>query len=101
MPYKTIDDAIQLSKMGKGSLVSSIVTADDKIAHMYVIGALVCMENFSSDAERERKHRTWFSNANVGAWWARAVQVVGRNGWQTWCVSLFVAHCDTRISHNN
>ncbi|MCE3226537.1 MAG: paaZ [Bacteroidetes bacterium] len=42
MPYKNIDEAIQLSKMGKGSLVSSIVTADDKIARMYVIGA-ACM----------------------------------------------------------
>ncbi|MBI2722779.1 MAG: phenylacetic acid degradation bifunctional protein PaaZ [Bacteroidetes bacterium] len=42
MPYKTIDEAIQLSKMGKGSLVSSIITADDKIARMYVIGA-ACM----------------------------------------------------------
>lgn len=42
MPYKTIDDAIQLSKMGKGSLVSSIVTADDRIARMYAIGA-ACM----------------------------------------------------------
>ena len=42
MPYKTMDEAIQLSKMGKGSLVSSIVTADDKIARMYTIGA-ACM----------------------------------------------------------
>ena len=42
MPYKDIDEAIQLSKMGKGSLVSSIITADDKIARMYVIGA-ACM----------------------------------------------------------
>jgi oxepin-CoA hydrolase/3-oxo-5,6-dehydrosuberyl-CoA semialdehyde dehydrogenase len=42
MPYKTIDEAIELSKLGKGSLVSSIVTADDKIARMYVIGA-ACM----------------------------------------------------------
>jgi oxepin-CoA hydrolase/3-oxo-5,6-dehydrosuberyl-CoA semialdehyde dehydrogenase len=42
MPYKTIDDAIALSKMGKGSLVSSIITADDKIARMYTIGA-ACM----------------------------------------------------------
>ncbi len=39
MPYKTIDDAISLAKMGKGSLVSSIITADDKIAKQYVIGA--------------------------------------------------------------
>ena len=42
MPYKTIDDAIELSKMGKGSLVSSIVTADDRIARMYTLGA-ACM----------------------------------------------------------
>ncbi|MBS1637930.1 MAG: phenylacetic acid degradation bifunctional protein PaaZ [Bacteroidetes bacterium] len=42
MPYKTIDEAIELSKMGKGSLVSSIVTADDRIARMYAIGA-ACM----------------------------------------------------------
>ena len=42
MPYKTIDEAIELSKMGKGSLVSSIVTSDAKIARMYTIGA-ACM----------------------------------------------------------
>jgi oxepin-CoA hydrolase / 3-oxo-5,6-dehydrosuberyl-CoA semialdehyde dehydrogenase len=42
MPYKTIDEAIELSKMGKGSLVSSIVTADDRLARMYTIGA-ACM----------------------------------------------------------
>lgn len=39
MPYKHIDDAIALAKMGKGSLVSSIVTADDSIAKQYVLGA--------------------------------------------------------------
>ena len=39
MPYKTTDEAIALSKLGKGSLCSSIVTADDKIAKQYVIGA--------------------------------------------------------------
>lgn len=39
MPYKTIDDAIALARMGKGSLVSSIVTADDRIAKDFVIGA--------------------------------------------------------------
>ncbi|MEO6731208.1 MAG: phenylacetic acid degradation bifunctional protein PaaZ [Ferruginibacter sp.] len=39
MPYKNLDEAIGLSKMGKGSLCSSIVTADDKIAKAYVIGA--------------------------------------------------------------
>lgn len=39
MPYKNLDDAIALSKMGKGSLVSSIVTASTKNAATYVIGA--------------------------------------------------------------
>ena len=42
MPYKTFDEAIELSKMGKGSLVSSIITADHKYARMYTIGA-ACM----------------------------------------------------------
>lgn len=39
MPYKTLDEAIQLAQMGKGSLVSSIATNDDAIAKEYVIGA--------------------------------------------------------------
>ena len=39
MPYKNLDDAIELSKKGKGSLCSSIVTANTKIAKEYVISA--------------------------------------------------------------
>ncbi len=39
MPYKNMDEAIELSKKGKGSLCSSIVTGDDAIAKKYVIGA--------------------------------------------------------------
>jgi oxepin-CoA hydrolase/3-oxo-5,6-dehydrosuberyl-CoA semialdehyde dehydrogenase len=39
MPYRDMDEAIRLSKKGKGSLCSSIVTADDGIATDYVIGA--------------------------------------------------------------
>ncbi|MFZ1785209.1 MAG: phenylacetic acid degradation bifunctional protein PaaZ [Ferruginibacter sp.] len=39
MPYKTTEEAINLSKLGKGSLVSTIVTADNKMAQQYVIGA--------------------------------------------------------------
>ncbi len=39
MPYKTIGEAVELARMGKGSLVSSIVTADDKLAKEYVLGA--------------------------------------------------------------
>ncbi len=39
MPYKDLDQAITLAKMGKGSLVSSIVTNDDDIARSYTVGA--------------------------------------------------------------
>lgn len=42
MPYKTTDEAVELAKMGKGSLVCSIITNDDKIAKEFVIGA-ACM----------------------------------------------------------
>lgn len=39
MPYRSTEDAIQLARMGKGSLVSSIVTADGRLAKEYVLGA--------------------------------------------------------------
>jgi oxepin-CoA hydrolase/3-oxo-5,6-dehydrosuberyl-CoA semialdehyde dehydrogenase len=39
MPYKNLEEAILLAQMGKGSLVSSIATNDDKIAKEYVINA--------------------------------------------------------------
>jgi oxepin-CoA hydrolase/3-oxo-5,6-dehydrosuberyl-CoA semialdehyde dehydrogenase len=39
MPYKSTEEAIELSKKGKGSLCSTIVTADYKIARQYVLGA--------------------------------------------------------------
>ncbi|HMP92968.1 MAG TPA: phenylacetic acid degradation bifunctional protein PaaZ [Phnomibacter sp.] len=39
MPYQHFDEAIQLSKMGKGSLVSSIVTASPAYARQYVLEA--------------------------------------------------------------
>jgi oxepin-CoA hydrolase/3-oxo-5,6-dehydrosuberyl-CoA semialdehyde dehydrogenase len=39
MPYRTMDEAITLARMGKGSLVSSIVTPDDSEALDYVLGA--------------------------------------------------------------
>ena len=39
MPYTNMDEAIALSKLGKGSLCSTIVTADYKEARHYVIGA--------------------------------------------------------------
>ena len=39
MPYKTTEDAIALSRMGLGSLVCSIATANDDIATEFVVGA--------------------------------------------------------------
>ena len=39
MPYKDLQEAIELSKKGKGSLCSTIVSADDNIAADYVINA--------------------------------------------------------------
>lgn len=39
MPYQSTEEAIALARLGKGSLVSSIVTADNKIAKHYVLGA--------------------------------------------------------------
>ena len=37
LPYKNMDEAVELARMGKGSLVSSIVTNNDQIAKEYVI----------------------------------------------------------------
>jgi oxepin-CoA hydrolase / 3-oxo-5,6-dehydrosuberyl-CoA semialdehyde dehydrogenase len=39
MPYKNLTDAIALSKLGKGSLCSTIVTANNAFAKKYVINA--------------------------------------------------------------
>lgn len=39
MPYKDLDEAVELTKLGKGSLVTSIVTADDKLAREFVVEA--------------------------------------------------------------
>jgi oxepin-CoA hydrolase/3-oxo-5,6-dehydrosuberyl-CoA semialdehyde dehydrogenase len=38
MPYRSVDDAIDLAKRGKGSLVGSLFTADDEIARQVVLG---------------------------------------------------------------
>ncbi len=42
IPYKNIDEAIELAKMGGGSLVGSIVTANDDFATEMVLGT-ACM----------------------------------------------------------
>ena len=39
MPYRTPEEAVELAKMGKGSLCSSIVTSDHAVARDFVIGA--------------------------------------------------------------
>ncbi len=39
MPYRDLDEAIALSKLGKGSLCSSITTYNDEIASRYTLGA--------------------------------------------------------------
>ena len=38
MSYRTLDDAIELAKKGKGSLVGSLFTADDRVAREVVLG---------------------------------------------------------------
>ncbi len=42
LPYKNTDEAIELAKMGKGSLVGSLFTANNKVAKEIVLGA-ACM----------------------------------------------------------
>lgn len=39
IPYQDLGDAVQLAKMGKGSLCASITTHDDQIAREFVVGA--------------------------------------------------------------
>jgi len=39
MPYKDLEEAVEIVRLGKGSLVSSIVTADDQIAKDFVLNA--------------------------------------------------------------
>lgn len=38
MPYKSLDEAIQLAALGKGSLVGSLFTSDDEVAREVVFG---------------------------------------------------------------
>ena len=39
LPYKTLDEAAQIANLGRGSLVSTIVTANDKIGREFVLEA--------------------------------------------------------------
>ncbi len=38
MPYKSVDDAIDLARKGRGSLCGSVFTADDSVARRVVLG---------------------------------------------------------------
>ena len=38
MPYRTLDEAIELARLGRGSLCGSVVTADDLVARSVVLG---------------------------------------------------------------
>jgi oxepin-CoA hydrolase/3-oxo-5,6-dehydrosuberyl-CoA semialdehyde dehydrogenase len=38
MPYRTLDEAVALAKLGRGSLCGSVVTADDGVAREVVLG---------------------------------------------------------------
>ncbi|MCB0572886.1 MAG: phenylacetic acid degradation bifunctional protein PaaZ [Phaeodactylibacter sp.] len=39
LPYKNLEEAVELANMGKGSLVSTIATANERIARNYVMGS--------------------------------------------------------------
>lgn len=39
LPYKNLEEAVEIANMGKGSLVSSIITADDGIGRQFVVEA--------------------------------------------------------------
>ncbi len=38
MPYRTLDDAVELAKLGRGSLCGSLITADASVARKVVLG---------------------------------------------------------------
>lgn len=38
MPYKSIEEAVELAKLGRGSLVGSVFTSDDSVARDIVLG---------------------------------------------------------------
>jgi oxepin-CoA hydrolase/3-oxo-5,6-dehydrosuberyl-CoA semialdehyde dehydrogenase len=38
MPYRTVDEAIELARLGKGSLVGSLFTSRDEVARQVVLG---------------------------------------------------------------
>ena len=38
MPYKSLDEAIELAKLGRGSLCGSLITADSEVARKVILG---------------------------------------------------------------
>ena len=82
MPYKNMDEAIQLAKMGKGSLCSTVVTANEQIAKNFMLGSgtyhgriLVLNRDCC-----KRKYGSWFTLADAYSWRTRTRRWWRRNG---------------------
>ena len=39
LPYENLDEAIELARLGEGSLAGSIITNDDEVARQLILGA--------------------------------------------------------------
>ena len=48
IPYKNLDEAVAIVEMGKGSLVTSMVTNDDQLAKSFVSEAAYERKDFNS-----------------------------------------------------
>ena len=55
MPYDSVDDAIELAKQGKGSLVGSLFTADDDVARDVVLGTAAYHGRLHARESRQRE----------------------------------------------
>ncbi len=83
MSYKDMEEAIQLSKKGKGSLCSTIVTASDQNCKR-ICGkrSYSSWQNIGPESSGcQRKYRTWVSAAYACSWWSRSCRGWRRNGW--------------------
>ena len=65
-----MDEAIAISKKGKGSLCTSITTADDRAAREYVVGAATHHGRILvlNEACAKEKYRSRFSYAYANTW---------------------------------
>ena len=97
MPYKNLDEAILLSKKGKGSLCSTIVTSKDLIAKDYVVGAATHHGRILvlNRHDCKRKYRSWISASHACSWWSGPGRRRRGNGWYPRCETLYAKSCDT------